>query len=325
MGVARTHSRVLVSGGAGFIGSHIVDRLLSNGFEVRVLDNLSSGKLENIAHHQNRKDFRFIRGDVRSFDLVKSALKDVDAVFHEAALVSVIRSVENPIPTNETNVSGTLTLLKACLDCNVRRLIYASSSSVYGETEALPKREELTPQPISPYAVSKLAAENYVKVFNKVYGLETVCLRYFNVYGPRQTYGPYSGVITIFVNRILNNQPPTVFGDGEQTRDFTNVRDVVNASMLALEKKSAVGEVLNVATGVATTVNQLAKMLQEIMGKTELKPIYTNPRPGDIRHSYADITKAEKILGYRPEVPLRGGLAELVKWYCANPSASAKI
>jgi len=313
--MSRSYSKILVTGGAGFIGSHIVDRLLSDSFEVMVIDNLCTGRLENIAHCQNREGFHFIEGDVRNFELVKRVIKDVDVVFHEAALVSVTRSVENPALTNEVNVTGTLTLLKACLDSSVRRFIHASSSSVYGETETLPKHEGLTPQPISPYAVSKMAAESYVKVFHKVYGLETVCLRYFNVYGARQTYGPYSGVITIFMNRLLSDQPPIIYGDGEQTRDFTNVQDVVNANMLALTNKSAVGEVFNVATGVSTTINQLAKMLQEITGKLDLKPVYTNPRPGDIRHSFADISKAKKVLGYHPKVSLGEGLAHLVKWY----------
>lgn len=313
--MARSYSKILVTGGAGFIGSHLVDRLLSDSFKVMVIDNLCTGRLENIAHHQNREDFHFIQGDVRNFKLVKRVMKDVDVVFHEAALVSVTRSVENPVLTNEVNVTGTLTLLKACLDSNVRRFIHASSSSVYGETETLPKHEALTPQPISPYAVSKLASESYVNVFHKVYGLETMCLRCFNVYGARQTYGPYSGVITIFMNRLLSDQPPIIYGDGEQTRDFTNVQDVVDANMLALTSKSAVGEVFNIATGVATTINQLTKMLQEITGKLDLKPVYTSPRPGDIRHSFADISKAKKVLGYYPKVSLREGLANLVKWY----------
>jgi len=307
--------KALVTGGAGFIGSHLVDRLLSEGFEVVVLDNLSNGSLENIAHHMGRRDFHFVRGDIRNRQLVKRLVKDVDVIFHEAAFVSVPRSVEEPVLANEVNVAGTLNLLEACLNSDVKRFIYASSSAVYGESEVLPKHEGLTPQPISPYAVSKLAAEHYVKVFYEVYGLKTVSLRYFNVYGPRQRYGPYSGVITIFINRLLRGEPPIIFGDGEQTRDFTNIKDVVEANMLALKSPGAVGEVFNVATGVATTINQLARMLQEITGRQELKPIHTKPRPGDIKHSYADIGKARKILGYQPQVPLRDGLAELVEWF----------
>jgi len=313
--VSRKHSRILVTGGAGFIGSHLVDHLLTNGFEVTVLDNVSTGRMENLSHLQKRKDFHFIKADIRDSDSVRKAVKDVDVVFHEAALVSVTRSVENPVLTNDVNVTGTLNLLKACLDAGVKRFVHASSSSVYGETKTLPKHENLVPQPISPYAVSKLAAENYVKVFHQVYGLETVCLRYFNVYGPRQAYGPYSGVITIFINRLMKNQPPIIYGDGEQIRDFTNVQDVVEANMLAMNNKKAAGEVFNIATGEATTINHLAKLLLQIMGKTNLKPVYQDPRPGDIRRSYADISRARKILGYEPKISLRKGLEKLVKWY----------
>lgn len=308
-------SKVVVTGGAGFIGSHIVDRLLNEGLEVTVIDNLLTGRLENVSHHEGRKDFHLIRGDIRDLDVIGNAVKEADAIFHEAALVSVTRSVENPTLTNGINVAGTLTLLKSSMDSDVKRFIYASSSSVYGEAKTLPKHEELACQPISPYAVSKLAAENYVKVFHQVYGLETVGLRYFNVYGPRQTYGPYSGVITIFINRLLTGQQPIIYGDGEQTRDFTNVQDVVEANMLALVKKKAAGHVFNIATGVVTSVNELARMLLDITGRRGLEPAYVNPRPGDIKHSYADISKANEILGYRPKIALREGLVKLVNQY----------
>ncbi len=317
----KSYSKILVTGGAGFVGSHIVDRLLKEGVEVTIIDNLSTGRRENISQHQNRKDFHFTEGDIQNVDLERNAVDDIDAVFHEAELVSVPRSVENPLLTNEVNVSGTLNLLKASADANVKRFIHASSSSVYGETETLPKHERLTTQPISPYAVSKLAAENYVKIYHKVYGLNTVCLRYFNVYGPRQTYGPYSGVITIFINRLLKNEPPIIYGDGEQTRDFTYIKDVVDANMLALTKKTAIGEVLNTATGTPTTINQLAAMLQQIM-KTNLKPVYTKPRPGDIKHSYAEVTKAKKLLRYNPQISLKKGLNELIKW-CVDSSKNS--
>ena len=314
------YSKVLVTGGAGFIGSHIVDKLIDSDYEVTVIDDLSTGRLENIKRNTAKKDLRFIKGNIRDHDLVKRSVKDVDVVFHQAALVSVFRSVENPFLTNDVNVTGTLNLLKASADSGVRRFVYASSSSVYGETKTLPKHEGLVPLPISPYAVSKMAAEKYCLAFHKVYGLETVCLRYFNVYGPRQIYGPYSGVISIFINRLLNNEPPIIYGDGKQTRDFTHVQDVVQANTLALNKTDAVGEVFNVATGVATTVNELAGMLQGITDKTCLRPVHTSPRPGDIRHSYADITKAKKVLGYDPKFSLRDGLAQLVEWYRSNPS-----
>jgi len=306
---------ILVTGGAGFIGSHIVDRLLDEGFKVRVLDNLSTGDITNLAQHQNKKSFQFIEGDIRNFDLLKKTVKGVDAVFHEAALVSVTRSVENPLLSNEVNVTGTVNLLKACVDAHVKRFVYASSCAVYGDTETLPNHEKMAPKPLSPYAVDKLAAENYAKVFHDVYGLETVSLRYFNVYGPRQKYGPYSGVISIFINRLLENKPPIICGDGEQTRDFISVKDVVEANMLALSKRKAVGEVFNISTGEATTINNLTETIQKIMGKTSLKPVHTEPRPGDIKHSYGDITKAKKNLEYEPKVRLENGLSELVKAY----------
>ncbi len=311
----KRHQRILVTGGAGFIGSHIVDRLLKKGFEVTVVDNLSTGQRENITQHKDKKDFHFIKGDIQDKALVKKVVENVDAVFHEAARVSVPKSVENPLLTNEVNVSGTMNLLEACRNSDLKRFIHASSSSIYGETETLPKHERQMPQPISPYAVSKLAAENYVKIYHRVYGLNTVCLRYFNVYGPRQIYSAYSGVIPIFINRLLNNEPPIIYGDGKQTRDFTFVQDIVEANMLALTKETAVGEIFNIATGTRTTINQLATMLQQIMNKTNLKPEYTDPRPGDIKHSYADITKAKKLLQYEPRIFIKDGLTRLVEWY----------
>lgn len=309
------YSKILVAGGAGFIGSHIVDRLLSEGFEVTVMDNLYTGRLENITQHKENRNFHFIKGNIRNFNMIKRAVKDADAVLNEAAVVSIPRSVENPLLANEVNVTGTLNLMKACLDSGVKRFIQASSASIYGETRTLPIHEELTPNPLSPYAVSELAAENYAKVFYTMYGLETVCLRYFNVYGPRQTYSPYSGAITIFINQLFNNQPPTIYGDGKQTRDFISVGDVVDANMLALVQESAPGEVFNIATGVAVTINQLVEMLEEIMGKKDLKPIYVDPRPGDIKHSVADINKARKILGFEPRISLKKGLTQLVEWH----------
>jgi len=313
------YSRALVTGGAGFIGSHIVNRLLKEGYEVTVIDNLSTGKSENLSRYQSNKEFHFIQGDIRNFNLVKEAVKGVDAVFHEAAVVSVPLSVEDPIGTNDVNVGGTLNILKACLNSKTKRFIYGSSTAIYGDTKKLPIKEESISQPISPYGVSKLAAESYANAFYRVYGLETVCLRYFNVYGPRQAYNPYSGVITILINRLLSNQSPIIYGDGEQRRDFTNIEDVVEANMLALERKNAAGQVFNIATGVATTINQLAKLLQEVMGKTELKVVHADSRPGDIRHNYADISKARKILGYEPKISLKDGLTQLVKWWSKQP------
>jgi dTDP-glucose 4,6-dehydratase len=309
------YSKILVTGGAGFIGSHIVDRLLNEGFNIRVVDNLSTGDEKNLAQHQGKENLQFIEGDIRNFDLAKELVEGVDAVFHEAALVSVTRSVEDPLLANEVNVTGTLNLLKACVDAKVKRFVFASSCAVYGDHETLPNHENLMPRPLSPYAVSKLAAENYVKVFNDVYGLETVILRYFNVYGPRQSYGPYSGVISIFINRLLKNENLTIYGDGEQTRDFVHVKDVVEANMLVLSKQNAAGEIFNISTGKAITINSLAKTLQKIIDKTDLKLVYAKTRSGDIKNSYADINKAMKILDYTPKISIKEGLANLVNWY----------
>lgn len=308
-------SEILVTGGAGFIGSHIVDRLLDEGFKVKVLDNLSTGEKKNLAQHQNKKSFQFIEGDIRNFELVKKTVKGVDAVIHEAALVSVTRSIENPLLSNEINVTGTMNLLKSCVDAHVKRFVLASSCAVYGDTETLPNHEKMAPKPLSPYAVEKLAAENYAKAFHNVYGLETVSLRCFNVYGPRQKYSPYSGVISILINRLLENKPPTIYGDGEQTRDFINVKDVVEANMFALSKREAVGEVFNISTGEPITINKLTETIQKIMGKSFLKPVHAEPRLGDIKHSYGDITKSRRNLGYEPRVQLEKGLSEIVKSY----------
>lgn len=308
-------SEILVTGGAGFIGSHIVDRLLDEGYRVRVIDDLSSGERNNLVHHQNNRSLRFIEGDIRDFNFVRKTVKGVDAVFHEAALVSVTRSVEDPILSNEINVSGTLNLLKACAEVGVKRFVFASSSAVYGNTEVLPIREDLPLKPLSPYAVDKLACEKYAKVFHEVYGLETVGLRYFNVYGPRQKYGPYSGVISIFINSFFENKSPIIYGDGKQTRDFVNVKDVVEANMLALSKRSVAGEVFNISSGKVNTINQIGKIIQKIMDKESFELLHTEARPGDIKHSYADITKAQNNLKFDPRVQLEKGLSQLIKWY----------
>lgn len=311
--------RVLVAGGAGFIGSHIADRLTDQDIEVTVLDNLYAGLLENIENCKRNRKFRFVRGDVRNFNVVKRLVKDVDAVFNEAAVVSVPRSLENPLLANEVNVGGTLNLLKASLDSGARRYVQASSASVYGNTETLPVEENLTLNPVSPYAVAELAAENYAKVFYRAYGLETVCLRYFNVYGPRQTFSAYSGATTIFLNKLSRGKRPVIFGDGGQTRDFVYVEDVVEANMLALNSAKAVGEALNIGTGVPHTINELVQRLQEKLGKQELKPIYKSSRQGDVRDSYASIEKAKRMLGYKPKFSLEEGINKLVEWFQPTP------
>jgi len=307
------NSSILVTGGAGFIGSHMVDKLIEADADVTVLDNLDTGQMENLAQHKQNRNFHFVKGDIRNLRLVKQLVKDADAVFNLAAIASVQRSVEDPLLVNDVNVKGTLNLLKASLSSDVKRFVQASSAAVYGDVRTLPVREDFTPKPLSPYAISKLAADNYAMVFNRVYGLETVCLRYFNVYGPRQANNAYSGVITIFVNELLGNRSPRIFGDGEQTRDFVFVEDVVSATMLALTEKNAVGEIFNVASGRATTINEIVRILKKLMGKENLKLVYEEAREGDIRHSCASIEKARALLGYNPVFSLEKGLRELVQ------------
>lgn len=306
------YGSALVTGGAGFIGSHLVDRLLENGFEVKVIDDLSTGRLENIVAHQGKSNFQFIKGDIRDWETVRRAVEDVEVIFHEAALVGVPQSVENPRLTNDVNVNGTLNLLEASSRFNVDRFIYASSTAVYGEQKILPIKEDAIPHLNSPYAVSKLAAELYLEVYYKTYGLETVRLRYFNVYGPRQMFGPYAAVITAFVNHLIRNEPPVIHGDGEQTRDFINVKDVVDANMFAMEKNCA-GEIFNIATGSQSTINKLFKILRGLIGKGQIEPIYDKPRPFDIHQSCGDIGKAKRILGFQPKVSLEQGLLDFVK------------
>lgn len=309
------YSRVLVTGGAGFIGSHVVDRLIAEDLEVIVLDNLQGGKLNNIQQHKGKENFRFVLGDVRDLNLVGDLVRDVDAVFHYAALISIVRSMEDPALVNDVNVNGTLNLLKASLDSGVKRFIFASSAAVYGDTENLPIKEKSDLNPLSPYGVSKLAAESYAEVFYKAFGLRTVCLRFFNVYGTRQVNGPYSGVITQFMDRLSKDLPLVIEGDGEQTRDFVHVRDVVEANMLALKNAGSVGDATNIASGKATTINQLAESLLEITHRTRLKIVHAKPRAGDIRHSVADISRAERELNYRPSMSFEDGLKELTKDY----------
>lgn len=308
--------KVLVTGGAGFIGSHLVNRLLGEGFEVTILDDFSTGQMQNISQHRDLAKFHLVRGDVRDISLVKKIVQNVDAVFHEAALVDVPLSIKNPLLFNDVNLIGTLNLLKACLDSTVKRFIFASSAAVYGDSKPAKKRENTVCKPISPYAVSKLAGENYVRIFNELYGLETVSLRYFNVYGPRQFAGSsYNAVINAFISRVLNGQPPIIYGDGKQTRDFVHVDDVVSANMLALKNKNAVGEVFVIASGTAISVDGLAKRLQKITNIERLKPVFAEPRAGDIRHCSADISKAERLLGFRPKIRLEDGLSSLIKWH----------
>jgi UDP-glucose 4-epimerase len=305
------HSKkIVVTGGAGFIGSNLVEEL-SKRHNVTVIDNLSTGRTENITHIQN---IDFIEGSISDLGLLIYAFDGAECVFHQAALPSVQRSVEDPLASNAANVEGTLNVLVAARDCGAKKVVYASSSSVYGDTPTLPKREDMKPNPKSPYAVSKLAGEYYTRVFSDIYGLKTVCLRYFNVFGPRQNpKSQYAAVIPIFITKILEGKPPVIFGDGNQTRDFTFVRDVVKANILAMEKESAEG-VFNIACERRTSLNSLVGHIVDITG-SKIEPVYDKPRQGDIRDSLADITAARRELNYEPDYDLILGLTETIKWF----------
>jgi len=301
--------RVLVTGGAGFIGSHLVDRLANEGCRVVVLDDLSSGSLENIRGHLDSGKVRFIEGDVRGSEAVEEAMKGADLVCHSAAVVSVPYSMREPLLTHEVNATGTLNLLIASRNHEVERFVYLSTCAVYGEPEYLPVDEAHPTNPVSPYAASKLAAEHYCMAFQQAYGLKTVILRPFNVYGPRQN----DGVVAEFVQRVKKGDPPIIYGNGGQTRDFVYVWDAVDAIVLALKHDGIVGKVFNLGTGKATTVNELAGLLLRIFGK-DLKPKREEPRIGDVKQSCADIDKAEKELGYKPRFSLEKALRDFVEY-----------
>lgn len=308
--------RFLVTGGAGFIGSNIVEELLRQKHFVRVLDNFSTGRRENVTGFLN--DIELVEGDIRSYHIVRKAVESIDVILHQAALPSVPRSVLDPLTSNEVNVTGTLNVLHAAKEAGVRRLVYASSSSVYGDTPELPKHEGMVPNPRSPYAVSKLAAEQYCRVFSHLYGLETVSLRYFNVFGPRQDpTSQYSAVIPKFINAILGNQRPVVFGDGEQTRDFTFIKNVVDANLLAATADCPPGSVINCACHGSVSLNDLVARINVELGKS-IEPFYADPRRGDIKHSVASIERAREFIGYSPSVDFGVGLSETIRWYEKN-------
>lgn len=303
----------LVTGGAGFIGSNIVEELLRRGERVRVLDNFSTGKRENLAAFQER--IELVEGDLRDLSTVRRAVEGVDYVLHQAALPSVPRSVDDPLENDAVNVTGTLNLLVAARDAGVRRVVFASSCAVYGDEPTLPKREDMLPQPKSPYAVSKLAGEHYCRAFSEVYGLETVALRYFNVFGPRQDpASDYAAVIPLFITRMLRGQAPTIHGDGLQSRDFVYVADVVQANLLAATVPGVAGHVFNIAGGERYTLLDLIRVLNDVLG-TDIVPVHDAPRPGDVRHSQADIGAAQQALGYRVVVDFAEGLRRTVEWY----------
>ena len=308
--------RYLVTGGGGFIGGHLVEELVRRGEGVRVLDDFSTGRRENLAALADR--IELVEGSVTDPATVASAVRGVEFVLHQAALPSVPRSVADPVRTNAVNVTGTLNLLVAARDAKVRRFVFASSSSVYGENAELPKREEMAARPLSPYAVSKLAGENYALAFHRVYGFPAVALRYFNVFGPRQDpTSQYSGVIAKFATALLEGGRPSIDGDGSQSRDFTYVSDVVAANLAACERMEAVGQVMNVARGESRTVLELFAALAELTGH-HAEPQFAPARTGDVKHSLAAIERAARLLGYRPAVEWRKGLQRTVEWYTAR-------
>jgi nucleoside-diphosphate-sugar epimerase len=305
---------VLVTGGAGFIGSHLAATFAARGARVRVIDDLSTGHLENLEEIGGEIDF--VKASLADEAATRRALEDVELVFHEAAIPSVPRSVENPRETHRACVEATFSLLLNARDAGVRRLVYAASSSAYGDQPTLPKTEEMRPEPLSPYAVAKLVGEYYCQVFSRTYNLETVCLRYFNVFGPRQDpSSQYSGVISRFISALLGGGQPVIYGDGEQSRDFTYISNVADANLRAAETTAGIGHIINIANGERITLNQLLGVLQNITGRTDAAAEYREPRAGDVRHSLADITRAREMLGYEPRVGLEEGLQKTIEWW----------
>lgn len=311
--------RYLVTGGAGFIGSHLTEALRRRGAFVRVADSLITGHRENLAHIDG---VEFLEGDLADLDVARRAVDGIDIVLHQAAIPSVPRSVSDPITSNRSNIDATLNVLVAARDAGVKRVVYAASSSAYGNAATLPKHEAMPSAPLSPYALQKLVGEQYMQMFTQLYGLETVSIRYFNVFGPRQDpSSPYSGVISIFTRALVEGRSPTIYGDGEQTRDFTFVANVVDGVLRACEAPEASGHVINVATGARISLNQLFAALAELLG-SPLEPTYREARAGDVRDSQADITKARRLLGYQPLVAFEDGLRLTIDWFKANQTTA---
>ena len=302
----------LVTGGAGFIGSHLTEELVRRGEQVRVVDSLITGHRKNLAHLSG---IDFLEGDLADLAIAKRAVQGVDYVLHQAAIPSVPRSVEDPITSNRANIDSTLNVLVAARDARVKRVVYAGSSSAYGNTPTLPKHEAMPTNPLSPYALQKLVGEQYMQMFTALYGLETVSIRYFNVFGPRQDpSSPYSGVISIFAKALLENKAPTIYGDGEQTRDFTYVANVVDGVLRAVKAPDAAGQVVNVATGTSISLNRLFASMRELLG-SRVDVAYGPLRNGDVKDSLADITRARTLLGYEPLVSFEAGLKKTIDWY----------
>lgn len=303
-----------MTGGAGFIGSHIASALASAGARVRVIDDLSTGYRENLEEIKGELDF--VQGSLADEVSLRKAIEDVELVFHEAAIPSVPRSVENPRQTHIASVESTFSLLLAAREKKVRRVVYAGSSSAYGDQPTLPKVETMLPEPLSPYAVAKLVGEHYCQVFTRVYGLETVSLRYFNVFGPRQDPSShYSGVVSRFISDLLGGQRPVIYGDGEQSRDFTYIENVVDANLKAAESAKGIGQVINIANGERISLNQLLNELKSLTGKADVVADFQEPRAGDVKHSLADISRARELLGFEPRVGLRTGLELTIDWW----------
>jgi nucleoside-diphosphate-sugar epimerase len=312
----------LVTGGAGFIGSHLCEELIRRGERVRVVDSLITGKRENLAH---LPQVEFLQGDLADIDVARRAVQGIEYVLHQAAIPSVPRSVEDPVTSNRANIDASLSVLVAARDAGVRRVVYAGSSSAYGNSETLPKVETMPTAPLSPYALQKLVAEQYCQMFTSLYGFETVTIRYFNVFGPRQDpSSPYSGVISLFISSLCEDRRPTIYGDGEQTRDFTYVANVVDGVLRACHAPGASGEIINVATGGRISLKQLFEVVKRKVG-SQLEPIYSEPRAGDVRDSQADIGKAERLLGYTPSVSFDDGLGRTVAWYREAMVAGRKV
>lgn len=304
----------LVTGGAGFVGSHIASALTASGARVRIIDDLSTGYRENI--DEIGGDVDFVHASLADEESVRKAVEDVELVFHEAAIPSVPRSIENPRQTHVASVESTFSLLLAAREKKVRRVVYAASSSAYGNQPTLPKVETMLPEPLSPYAVAKLVGEHYCQVFTRVYGLETISLRYFNVFGPRQDpSSQYSGVISRFIRALLGNETPVIYGDGEQSRDFTYIDDVVEANLKAAETTKGIGQIINIANGERISLNQLLDVLKDLTGRSDVVADYQDPRAGDVKHSLADIERARALLGFEPGVDLRTGLARTIDWW----------
>ncbi len=316
--------RILITGGAGFIGSNLVENLLKDTrvTHVRVFDNLATGALKNIDEFRGQPKFQFIEGDIRNYDACKNACEGIDAITHQAALGSVPRSINDPLTTNDVNITGTLNIFTAAKEKNIKRVVYAASSSTYGDHPGLPKVEDIIGKPLSPYAVTKYVNELYAQVYASLYGVEFIGLRYFNIFGPKQNpNGPYAAVIPLFAEAIIDNKAPTINGDGQHSRDFTFVENAVQANVLALftEEEKAVNQVYNIACGHQTSLNELFDHLKQEAGSS-LKPIYGPERMGDVKHSLADISKAKKLLGYDPKVSVGDGLKKTFRWYQNNKS-----